>query len=337
MNHDEDEVLAELRANDDTAAWIDALDAAGDPPGGVVLPPVSEIPGVLRDLGVTEEDIAELIQAVPNETETPAIWRLLELTTWAIVGPMGTVGDWPALPRWSAATGAAGRGFYVWVYLAGLPFIRAFHRERGIPDDVSRATIADLGRNVRHGRSLTGHAAVADPWWLALHLRGSLYELGRLQFERATVGTRLSAALAAAGVAAEPGDSALSVHIPAFAGPLDPAACAESFARAAAFFARHFPEERYEIAFCYSWMLDDALAEYLPRTSNIIRFTDRFQPAYRFDANDDTILRFVFGRGDLPLDAYPQRTTLERGVITHLESGRHWHGGAGWLRLPGVG
>jgi hypothetical protein len=138
----------------------------------------------------------------------------------------------------------------------------------------------------------------------------------------------------AAGVDANSGDHVLSVHIPGFSGPMDPAACDAAFTQAIEFFPRHFPQERFIYAVCYSWMLDDALREYLPATSNIIRFIDRFQIAYRFDENDASILRFVFGRSDLPLDAYPQTTTLERAVIAHLRAGRHWHGGGGWFRLP---
>jgi hypothetical protein len=138
----------------------------------------------------------------------------------------------------------------------------------------------------------------------------------------------------AAGIDTREGDDALSVHIPAFSGPMDPESCDAAIAQAVEFFPRHFPEERFVYAVCYSWMLDDDLREYLPATSNIIRFLDRFQIAYRFDENDAGILRFVFGRSDLPLDAYPQTTTLERAVITHLKAGRHWHGGAGWFRLP---
>lgn len=337
MTQDEDEILAGLRAHDKTAAWLATLDAADDPPVDMLLPPASGIPGVLRDLGVTDEDITELTADVPGDSNLPEIWRLAQRTAWSIVGQMGMIGDWPPLPRWPESTGAAGRGFYVWVYLAGLPFVQGYHRARGIHDAISRDTLADLGRSIRHGRRRYGHADVHDPWWMALDLRGALYELGRLQFERSRVGTRTAEAMVAAGVAVAPETPALSVHIPAYSGPLDPAACDAAFSGAVAFFAQHFPEERYEFAVCYSWMLDSELPEYLPKSSNIIRFTDRFHPAYRFDESDATILRFVFGRPDLPLDSYPQGTTLERGVIAHLKAGRHWHGGAGWLRLPGAG
>jgi hypothetical protein len=324
-----------LRSDEATASWLDALDVSGDPPAPLPLPAPSELPSVLRDLGVTEEDIADLLPRVPNPEASPDLWRLVQRCAWSIVAGMGTVGDRPPLPRWPQATGTTGHAFYVWVFLASLPLARSFHAERGIPESVSRATFQDLGRSLRHGRRRYGTADVHDPWWLDLHLRGAIYELGRLQFERGRLGNTTSQAMIAAGVDCSPGDHVLSVHIPGFSGPMDPAACDASIAQALEFFPRHFPEERFVYAVCYSWMLDDDLREYLPADSNIIRFLDRFQIAYRYDENDAGILRFVFGRSDLPLDDYPQTTTLERAVIAHIKAGRHWHGGAGWFALPG--
>ncbi len=123
------------------------------------------------------------------------------------------------------------------------------------------------------------------------------------------------------------------MHVPAFYGPLTRQACDASFERAKEFFARHFPEERYEIAVCHSWLLDDQLAEYLPEDANIIRFQQRFRPAYRPDDDDEVMMRFVFGRITPAQDELPRRTTLERAIVDHLKAGRRWRGGAGWLRL----
>ena len=330
-------MFADLRANEETAAWLDALDAAGEPPVEFALPSREELPGLLRDLSLTEEDAADLIASLTVLDGSPDLWRLVRRCAWSIVSQMGEVGDWPLLPRWSVSsklTSQLGGVFYAWVFLVSLRFARRFHEELEIPADVSQAIFADLGRNLRHGRRQRGFLSVADPWWLALHLRGALYELGRLQFERGRLGNTTSQAMIAAGVDCRPGDHVLSLHIPAFSGPMDPAACDASIARAMEFFPKHFPEEQFIYAVCYSWMLDDDLREYLPSTSNIIRFIDRFQIAYRYDENDAGILRFVFGRSDLPLDAYPQTTTLERAVISHIKEGRHWHGGAGWFVLP---
>jgi hypothetical protein len=123
------------------------------------------------------------------------------------------------------------------------------------------------------------------------------------------------------------------VHIPD-AGPLAPAACDESFAWAREFFPRHFPSEAHRVARCRSWLLDPQLAEYLDPHSNIVRFQRRFELSEDVRDGSDDILWFVFRRrGDVDLEALPQRTTLERAVVTHLRAGRSWHERSGTVEL----
>jgi hypothetical protein len=163
--------------------------------------------------------------------------------------------------------------------------------------------------------------------WLTLHVRGGLYELGRLQYQRGRV---IPEVALAAGL---PEDTfALSAHIPE-SGPLTLEACDDSVARAREFFPRHFPDEPYELVTCGSWLLDPQLAEYLPEDSNMVRFQRRFTltPDVR-DAGIE-IFRFVFRRIDAELDELPQETTLERAVVAHVRAGRVWHDRRGWFAL----
>jgi hypothetical protein len=143
--------------------------------------------------------------------------------------------------------------------------------------------------------------------WLTLHVRGAVYELGRLQHHR--------------------GDGAIGLHIPD-AGPLTPEAVSASLDEGRLFFARHFPEEGYTAFSCGSWLLDPQLREYLPEESNIIRFQRRFElepyaEPEGLDA-DVEVLRFVFRTLSTPLDELPRRTALQRAIVDHLSAGRHW-------------
>jgi hypothetical protein len=200
---------------------------------------------------------------------------------------------------------------YVWAFLAALPDVLRYHAARGIPEDVSWPTLADLGRSVEDTRRRTGAPGFDHAWWLTLHFRGGLYRLGRLQFNRSRTG--------------------LGVHIPRD-GSLAPKACDASFARAREFFPRHFPAEAADDAWCTSWLLDPQLAEYLGSRSNIVRFGRRFTLTDELDDGDDDILSFVFGR-KRPLEELPQTTTLERAIVAHLRAGRHWHVRRGVLAL----
>ncbi len=327
-------LVERLGGDDDIRAWIERLDGLGEPANPVVIPEGSELVQTLLRLSVVHEDIDTLLALRPAPEGDPEIWWLLERSVEALIRRMGVVDEWVKIPPLPESLGPLHRWFFVYVFVAALPYVRAFHRERGIPDDVSWATLADLGRQMAVYRKRTGRSGFDDPVWITLHFTGAIYQLGRIQFERVRLGNTIGRAISAVDASYGPDSPALSVHIPGYYGPFTPAACDASFAGAASFFAAHFPDERYEIGVCHSWLLDEQLAGYLPETSNIVRFQRRFHQALTLDDNDGSTLRFVFGlETDLPLGDYPQRTTLERAAIAHIRAGRHWHGGVGWLRL----
>jgi hypothetical protein len=130
----------------------------------------------------------------------------------------------------------------------------------------------------------------------------------------------------------EQGDLALDLHIPE-QGPLTPPACDRSLRWARDFFPQHFSDERYGVAICTSWLLDDQLASYLEPDSNIMRFQHRFNLLPGGGDGDDDVLRFVFRRVSPALKELPQRTSLERAVVGHLQAGHHWKVRTGWLDL----
>lgn len=328
-------LIERLGGGDEIRAWVERLGGLGEPASPVALPEGSELVQTLLRLSVAHEDIDTLLALRPTPEVDPEVWWLLERSVETLIRRMGVVEEWVRIPPLLESLGPLRRWFWVYVFVAALPHVQAFHRERGIPDDISWATLADLGRQMAIYRKRTGQSGFDDPVWITLHFTGAIYQLGRLQFERVWLGNTLGRATGAVDPAYGPGSPALSVHIPGSYGPFTPAACDASFTAAVPFFADHFPEDQYGIGACHSWLLDEQLAGYLPETSNIVRFQRRFHQAFTPDDNDGSTLRFVFGlETDLPLGDYPRRTTLERAVIAHIRSGRHWHGGVGWLRLP---
>nr|WP_246259484.1 acyltransferase domain-containing protein [Streptomyces typhae] len=306
-----------------------------------LLPDADELPEVLLDLAVPHEDVNELVALRARVLDHPDTRWVLTRCVDVLLRDLGEPEKSPRLPALPEELGELGSCFYVFVFLAALPRVRAYHRRRGIPDDVSRHTLADLGRHMAvHRRGHDGRG-VPVPGWNALHFRGELYQLGRLQFQRSLLGPRMGAALAAAGTGLGPGDRCLNIHIPDFRGPLTPRACQRSVDLAREFFPRHFPDERYDVAVCHSWLLDPQLKEYLPADSNIVRFQERFRLAdtYGEQAPDDTVpVGFVFGDRQLAVGGLPRRTRVERAVGDHLRAGGHWYGGHGWFPLgrPGV-
>jgi hypothetical protein len=194
----------------------------------------------------------------------------------------------------------------VQAFLARIPEAQALHAARGLTDEESSATLRDLPRHARLDRALHGTPGLRKDWWVELAFSGRLFELGRLQFE--------------------PRRTCLAIHIPE-SGPLTPEAVDASLARA----REVFPE--YTEACCTSWLLDPQLREYLPSTSNILRFQERFEPTGERGVDDARVVEFVFHTLEPDLDALPRETTLQRAVIDHLRSGGHWHYVAGRLDL----
>ncbi|GAA0941466.1 acyltransferase domain-containing protein [Nonomuraea longicatena] len=299
--------------------WLDHLESVG--PVDVRFP--HDLLGELLRLAVPHEDIGGVLAGLPAPGDPH--WWLLERCVGSLVASMG---DTEAPPRFPELP-ELGPYFYVHVYLAALPYTRAYHREHGIPEHVAQATLADLGRNMAVHRKRFRAPGLHAPFWFMLHARGMIYQLGRLQFERSLMREGTASGVRAAGMDPGDGNPALDVHIPDFCGPMDPASCDRSFARAAEFFPRHFPKEKYLVATCHSWLLDEQLARYLPEGSNIIAFQRRFHLLHRFETG---VLGFVFG-ADAEADPLPRRSSLERAIADHLAEGGSWYGRAGWLRL----
>lgn len=339
-----DDVTALLPPDEETSRWLEHLAAIDDPDLEVSLPSAEELPRVLLELAVPHQDIDELVTHAPGPTRSPEAWWLLRRCVQVLVRSIGEIDRPPAFRPLAPDLGALQRYFYVYVFVATLPHVRAYHRQLGVPDEVSRLTLTELGRNLAVHRGRHGDGGLASAHWLMFTFRGAVHHLGRLQFQRARldflrpeVRSQVIASAEADGVGLTDDEPTLAVHIPTFCGPMTPQACDDAFGRATSYFARHFPDEPYRIATCGSWLLDDQLAEYLPADANILAFQRRFTIAHQpegSDRTDEDILRFVFGRSDPDrLDDLAPRTTLERAIVEHLKAGRHWRGGVGWLDL----
>ncbi|MBC9715848.1 DUF5596 domain-containing protein [Streptomyces sp. TRM66268-LWL] len=294
----------------------------------------AELSTALDYFAIPEPDRAPLAATLPDPKRTPELWDALIHCRRALFATAGmpTSDQWPHAP---AELGEAGRYFYVHVCLLSLHDALVPRRERGIPDEVNRATFADLGAKMTTYRLAHGTGGFDRQTWIVRHLRGTLHRLGRLQFELRTYD---SASWEADGPPADgPGEGApvLDVHIAAD-GPLTPAACEDSLAAARPFMGRHHPEHAAEFATCHSWLLDPALRDHLKPDANILAFQRLFTPHGDLPVCDEDVLEFVFHTrpGTTSTQGLPRANSLQRALLDHLDSGGHWHMGRGWLRLP---
>lgn len=334
MNHDAaaSSVVDQLRHHETHGKWIEHLEGFDSLTGEAQLPDDEEMRRILRELDVPTEDIPAVIASRPDRTGDAEAWWLFERSVESLVRNMGSID----LPPWFPSPLDVDRlspYFFVHVFVAMYPRVKDYHRDRGISEEQSRAILADLGRNMRVHRKRHGEGGLGVSFWLTLHFRGMIYQLGRLQFERSRMPSRIATALGATGSTCSTDDLVLSLHIPDYLGPLTPEAIDSSIEMAREFSAQHFPDEHYEYSVCHSWLLDPQLATYLPESSNIIQFQDRFTVADEKQDADRSIVQFVFGPVPESADDLPQRTSLERAVAQHLQAGHHWYGRSGWFKL----
>lgn len=328
-------ILDVLRRDERCAAWLESLEAldVGNLPDAP-LPSGAAYDDALAWLAVPSDDRSTMQELHAILADSPDLEWLRARAVASLLAAMDVVASPHGFPVWPAETGELGRFFYVFVYASVLPETRKLFARRGISEEIQRATMADIGRNMLVHRKRHGTHGLAAPDWLMLHARGMIYQLGRLQFERARLGSRTGTTIQESGFPGRTGDPTLSIHIPDFMGSMSPEACDASFAQAAAFFPAHFPDEAVQTAVCNSWLLDTQLRDYLPAASNTIAFQRRFRHIRQGEWANDGPLRFVFGPVDWPLEDYPQDTSIQRAVVNHLKAGGSWHGGMGWMEFP---
>lgn len=320
---------------DDHRPLLDELLGRRLPQIAIEIPPTEDLVTRALELAVPFDDLNQLLATADQLRSGPGA-ELLQLEVSALVSAMGSLDPVPTLPDVRPELVDPPGYFAVLVALLTAPFTRAYHREHGVPAEVSWRTLVDLGRNLVVYRNRYGRAGFDDLDWLALHLTGRLYDLGRLQVNRARLEDTFAQLMSARGIDATPGEDCLEVHIPRYSGPMSAAACERSLARAAEFFPRHFPSESPRYLVCSSWLLDPVLAERLPSRSNIVAFQRGFTVVRNEQPADEATLIFVFEDPTRPLSTYPRSSSLQRAVLDQLESDGHWHGGRGWRPLQTV-
>ncbi len=200
----------------------------------------------------------------------------------------------------------------------------SWHRDQGIDQSITAATLADVGRQLRLHRQTHGVFGLETWWFLTMHLAGSLFQLGRLQFVlRQSVGD----------VRTPPGTAGwvLDVHIPP-TGPLTPELVDASFQQAVSFFREHFPDRPAGTAVCSSWLLDPYLVEQLP-SSNISHFQQLFTRYTDGVPAQDDVVYFVFRTRNTDLADLPRDTRLQRAVLDRITAGGTWRSYRGFRTL----
>ena len=154
-----------------------------------------------------------------------------------------------------------------------------------IPENILLDTLGDVVVWTETWSAVKNELYLGEIGWLSRHLKMRLFKLGRLQFCMGASDRDIPE------FDVKKGDGVLEVHIPS-GEKLDIGECEKSFAMAKEFFARYFPDFKYTVFTCHSWLLDPTLKKYLSESSNIIKFGDMWTRV----SDDDSyaLIRYIF-------------------------------------------
>jgi len=193
---------------------------------------------------------------------------------------------------------------------------KAEYDRLGIPEQIYVDTMGAFSRFVREHMQSYGSYGFDRGSWTTRQVSCTLFRIGQLEYEMTTL----------------KGEPIVSLHIPTDV-DLRPEVLIPSMRAGLAEFYRLFPEYEGKPVWCHSWLLSPMLREFLPEQSNILRFQELF------DITADTVpgrdvLLWVFKNPKLPVEQYPENTSLQRKLKQFFRSNGQFLEGRGFLRIP---
>lgn len=144
--------------------------------------------------------------------------------------------------------------------------------KQGLPFDVLLNSLSDIVTLTKIYYREYNTIGLSGYGWTTLAHRLYLHKLGRLEFM--------------------PSAGKMEVHIPR-GEPFPPKTCIESFKSSVEFFGKYYPDFKYDTYYTDSWLLDDTLAQFLNKDSNILNFARLFEKSKKTESDD--AIHFVFG------------------------------------------
>ncbi len=202
--------------------------------------------------------------------------------------------------------------------------VKRQYDEAGIDEKIYYDTMSDIKIwcDKTQGKGLKNYG------WLKNHVSFELFRLGRLQFQLYECKNKT---LIYSKLPFKYGDKLIYVHIPE-GESLDEDKCKESFDLAKVFFARCFPEYKYNYFFCESWLLFEGNKDFMAKDSNILKFMSLFDVRYSVKIDEQAIER-IFGKRKLLKKNYAEKTSLQRRAKQYMLKGKQLGIGIG-VRKP---
>ncbi len=208
--------------------------------------------------------------------------------------------------------------------------LRETYRKNNVSEEIYWDTMCDLRAKLIECKD------VHDVWgtfvgsWFSGFFEFDRFALGRLQYEPRTYDKDT---YKKNGAVVETGDPVYNMHIPSL-GPLTVESVYDSFRRAYRFFEPKLCGKPI-VFVCGSWLLYKEHYDFLPESSNILKFMDCFD-IIESQENDFGDAWRIFGKyANLPPEELPQDTSLRRAYRVRLLKGQKTGYGFGIIVFDG--
>ncbi len=214
----------------------------------------------------------------------------------------------------------------VLLYMTAAGYTHENYKKLRMPDSVFYDSFNCLSEKMETAKRFTGRWGYPSVKWPARMTSMQTFRIGRLSYAMEHASDTI---LANGNVLLEKGAPYIHIHI---ADNDKLCGCAESVLAARAFFAEFYPLYQDVIFYTRTWLLDPRLSEILPESSNIMQFQKVFHIFGHIDG-EEAVLSRVFGPIKENLDEYVPTSSLSKGILDYLKSGKRLGSGMGYTRF----
>lgn len=194
------------------------------------------------------------------------------------------------------------------------------YQKRNIENRIFWDTFYDLTLWCESCFRIYGEYGIEQYGWFFRHIEGTIFRLGRLEFEKMESEWDLTDG----NIEIKKGDNIINVHIPQ-GDRLNERQIEESYIQSYGFWGRECPYV------CHSWLLNPGLSFILKEDSNILKFQKQYK-VVRIDFGEREAEERIFEiLRDNP-EEYPEKTSLQKSAKKYLLSGKKLGNGMGILQ-----
>ena len=211
------------------------------------------------------------------------------------------------------------------IYLAAAQHTHKIYADLGIDDSIYLATIGAFNLFVNEFKKSFGYYGFDRDFWIYRQLSASLFRLGVLEFEILTLPKDVRPVGTIMG-----GSPVLSVHIPSNT-IMTREALDASYRMAREFFAKHFPNFKYQCVYCSTWLLSPVLKQVLKLGSRILEFQSDYEITY-VNLETNATLKWIYKKDYEDYTQLPEETSLMRDIKQIVLNGGKLGYASGYVR-----